>query len=406
VFAALRAEGMVVKVDPKGDEDLRSWTPRLSGRIAAMSKAKIYGRYRVAGHVLPFYSNAACELHFYTVRHGWYENRLAPKTYAAPPAVVETMQYGKPIDVVYTWVDGGDPDWLERKRAAQERTGDKLHPHSLDRSRFDSRDDLRYSIRSVVNYMPWVRNIFIVTDRQSPDWLQQTDRVRLVDHRDIFPSDATLPTFNSHAIESVLHRIEGLSEIFLYMNDDFFVRRPTRANTFVAPNGITSVFLSATHIPVGPVERRHKASEWGAMNASNALKERLGEGIAYLLRHAPYAISRSGMAAFEEEFAGVFAEVRKAQFRSNRDIAPISGYLHYAIWTGRAIPRDSAYGYVDLSSPSWRRQLRVMDDPAKAVFFCLNDAESEQSQSMLREQKDFIRQWLSKQYPSKVECEK
>ena len=314
------------------------------------------------------------------------------------------MRYSKPIDVVYTWVDGSDEHWLERKHRAEESLGNDLHPHSLDRSRFDSRDDLRYSIRSVLNYLPWVRNIFIVTDGQSPNWLRATSRVQIVDHRDIFPPEARLPTFNSHAIESLLRQIDGLSEIFIYMNDDFFIRRPTRSSMFVAPNGITSVFLSVTHIPVGPVKHRHKASEWGAMNASNALRGRFGEGIAYLLRHAPYVISRSGMTAFEREFSELFAEVRDTPFRSNRDIAPISGYLHYAIWTGRAIPKDSAYGYVDLASTSWRKQILSLNDPASGVFFCLNDAKSALSQAMLEQQKAFIQNWLLKHYPTKVEC--
>ena len=76
-------------------------------------------------------------------------------------------------------------------------------------------------------YAPWVRNIYLVTDDQVPDWLDTScPDVKVVSHREIFANQADLPTFNSHAIESQIHRIEGLSEHFLYLNDDFFVGRP------------------------------------------------------------------------------------------------------------------------------------------------------------------------------------
>jgi hypothetical protein len=71
-------------------------------------------------------------------------------------------------------------------------------------------------------HAPWVRTIYIVTASQVPIWLNTShSRVRIVDHKDLFPEPATqLPTFNSLAIESVLHRIPGLSEYFLYFNND------------------------------------------------------------------------------------------------------------------------------------------------------------------------------------------
>lgn len=45
------------------------------------------------------------------------------------------------------------------------------------------------------------------------------------------PADA-LPTFNSTAIEFNLHRIEGLSEYFVYYNDDVILTRPVKPEDF------------------------------------------------------------------------------------------------------------------------------------------------------------------------------
>src|SRR5699024_12381344 len=74
-----------------------------------------------------------------------------------------------PIDVVYTWVDGADPAWLARKaEASGEGPAPVLHAEATDPARFRSRDWLRYSLRSLDDHAPWVRNIFLVTDQQVP----------------------------------------------------------------------------------------------------------------------------------------------------------------------------------------------------------------------------------------------
>src|SRR3546814_12468985 len=79
-----------------------------------------------------------------------------------------------------------------------------------------------YALRSVEKHAPWVRRIFVVTDDQRPEWLN-TDhpRIQVIDHKDIMPPEA-LPCFNSTVIEYFLHRIPGLSDRFLFANDDMF----------------------------------------------------------------------------------------------------------------------------------------------------------------------------------------
>ncbi|XP_048726912.2 N-acetylglucosamine-1-phosphotransferase subunits alpha/beta-like isoform X2 [Ostrea edulis] len=91
----------------------------------------------------------------------------------------------------------------------------------ISSSRFEDNDELRYSLRSVEKYAPWVRHVFIVTNGQIPHWLDlENPRVTIVTHEDIFPNKSHLPTFSSPAIEANIHRIPGLSKKFIYMNDD------------------------------------------------------------------------------------------------------------------------------------------------------------------------------------------
>ncbi|MEU8139981.1 stealth family protein, partial [Streptodolium elevatio] len=152
-----------------------------------------------------------------------------------------------PVDAVYTWVDGNDPAWRARRDKALADAGGStaLNGQAANDARYTSRDELRYSLRSIDMYAPWIRTVYLVTDRQTPAWLD-TDhpRVKIVDHRDIFTDPDALPTFNSHAIESQLHHIDGLAEHFLYFNDDVFLGRPVTPATFFHANGLAKHFTS------------------------------------------------------------------------------------------------------------------------------------------------------------------
>eukprot|EP01029_Cantina_marsupialis_P028316 TRINITY_DN775_c0_g8_i1.p1 TRINITY_DN775_c0_g8~~TRINITY_DN775_c0_g8_i1.p1 ORF type:complete len:956 (-),score=249.19 TRINITY_DN775_c0_g8_i1:43-2514(-) len=87
--------------------------------------------------------------------------------------------------------------------------------------RFRDNNELIYSIRSIEHFAPWIRNIYLVTNGQIPSWIDlDHPRIRLVTHEEIFPDSSVLPVYSSPAIEANLHNIKGLSERFLYFNDD------------------------------------------------------------------------------------------------------------------------------------------------------------------------------------------
>ncbi|MDR2890419.1 MAG: Stealth CR1 domain-containing protein [Alistipes sp.] len=138
------------------------------------------------------------------------------------------------IDLVYLWVDGNDPAWLARKRAF---TGDFREGSETDSpARYESNDELLYSLRSAEMYAPWIRQVFIVTDGQTPPWLDTSNpRVTIVDHREILPPEA-LPCYNASVIEYFLYKISGLSERFLLSNDDTFFAAPLSPDFFFAPD--------------------------------------------------------------------------------------------------------------------------------------------------------------------------
>lgn len=148
------------------------------------------------------------------------------------------------IDVVYTWVNGSDPIWLKTmlhykhiyERKKLERTMNDTNKinlfmanisakdHNID-NRFRDMDELKYSIRSLFKYAPWIHHIYLVTDNQIPNWLDlsKSSKISIITHDQIFPNKSHLPTFSSPSIESHLHLIPNLSEYFIYFNDDVFL---------------------------------------------------------------------------------------------------------------------------------------------------------------------------------------
>ncbi|XP_036722343.1 N-acetylglucosamine-1-phosphotransferase subunits alpha/beta isoform X5 [Balaenoptera musculus] len=112
-------------------------------------------------------------------------------------------------------------------------------------SRFEDNEELRYSLRSIERHAPWVRNIFIVTNGQIPSWLNlDNPRVTIVTHQDVFQNLSHLPTFSSPAIESHIHRIEGLSQKFIYLNDDVMFGKDVWPDDFYSHSKGQKVYLT------------------------------------------------------------------------------------------------------------------------------------------------------------------
>ena len=136
-----------------------------------------------------------------------------------------------PIDVVITWVDGNDPV-LNAKRAAYMQPEQEKEKDIAAPTRYANRGEIYWCIRSVNKFMPWVRRIFLVTDGQDPH-ADSRIPLEIVDHRVIFRDyEQYLPTFCTSSIEAMLWRIPGLSEHYIYLNDDFLLCRPVTPDMF------------------------------------------------------------------------------------------------------------------------------------------------------------------------------
>ena len=132
------------------------------------------------------------------------------------------------IDFVIPWVDGSDPEWRSSMLSYITNTNSE----NTSEARYRDWDLLRYWFRAVENYAPWVRKIHFVTSGHIPSWLNVNHpKLHIVKHSDFIP-EKYLPTFSSHTIELNFHRIEGLSEKFVYFNDDMFLNKPVNPDDF------------------------------------------------------------------------------------------------------------------------------------------------------------------------------
>lgn len=126
------------------------------------------------------------------------------------------------IDFVVTWVDSNDPAWQEefRKYKGIAKSAD------TSKARYREWDFFRYWFRAIEAYAPWVNKVYVITNGKFPDWINPNNpKLVLVKHSDYIP-EQFLPTFNSRTIEFYMNRIKGLSEHFVYFNDDMYLNAP------------------------------------------------------------------------------------------------------------------------------------------------------------------------------------
>ncbi|WP_198417478.1 stealth family protein [Cryobacterium shii] len=277
------------------------------------------------------------------------------------------------IDMVFSWVDGSSSDF-QRERAKRMQayvvgSGDESE------ARFRQIDELKYALRSVYMFAPWVRRIFIATDSPAPEWLAEHPRVTIMRSEDFFPDTSALPTHNSHAVESQLHHIPGLAEHFIYSNDDMFFGRPVGPELFFSPGGITKFVEASTRIGLGENDPSRSGFENAARVNRALLRERFGKVTTRHLEHTPAPLRKSVMAELEAEFPEDFARTAASRFRSATDISVTNSLYHfYALMTGRAVEQTQVRSlYVETTLKLALRQMNKLRKRRDQDMFCLND---------------------------------
>jgi UDP-glucose 4-epimerase len=301
------------------------------------------------------------------------------------------------IDLVFSWVDGSSSDFQRERAKRMESYVVGLGDDSA--ARFRQIDELKYALRSVYLFAPWVRRIFIATDSPAPEWLIDHPRVTLMRSADFFPDTSALPTHNSHAVESQLHHIPGLAEHFLYSNDDMFFGRPVGPELFFSPGGITKFIEASTRIGLGENNPARSGFENAARVNRALLQQRFGKVTTRHLEHTAAPLRKSVMRDLEAEFPEDFARTAASRFRSATDISVTNSLYHYyALATGRAVAQTQARSmYIETTLKVALRQMNRLRKRRDQDMFCLNDGSFPEISDEVR--REAVTDFLERYFP-------
>ena len=308
------------------------------------------------------------------------------------------------IDIVFSWVDGSSPEYIAARRAQQQ--GVVLGEGDDHEARFRQINELKYALRSVYMFAPWIRRIFIATDSPAPAWLADHPAVTIVRSEEFFADPSVLPTHNSQAVECQLHRIEGLSEYFLYSNDDMFFGRAVGPDMFFTPGGITKFIEAETRIGLGENAAERSGFENAARVNRKLLWNRFGRITTRHLEHTAAPLRRSVVGHMEEEFPEEFRKTAASRFRAADNISVTNSFYHYyALLTGRAVTQTAAkVRYVDTTMRSGLKYLPKLLAKRNMDFFCLNDGSFPEVSA--DERAEVVTDFLERYFPVKAPWEK
>lgn len=143
------------------------------------------------------------------------------------------------IDAVIPWVNGNDKNW--QQKINQHLTTKIDFNNKKESVRFNSIGEIDIAIKSIIKFAPFFKNIFLVTDEQTPDafeFLKALGKssginLEIIDHKIIFDgNEEFLPCFNSTSIISLIHKIPNLSEHYVLFNDDTFILNKASVEDF------------------------------------------------------------------------------------------------------------------------------------------------------------------------------
>lgn len=289
------------------------------------------------------------------------------------------------IDAVITWVDGADPVHATNRTGFM-ATAAGWHVNGINPHRWACNDELGYCLRSIANHAPWIRRIWIVTDDQTPDLshvpAEIRARTKIIDHRAIFAGyEAVLPTFNSLAIESLLWRIPGLAERFVYFNDDVFLTAPLRPE---------DLFQGEATVLRGRFEDHGAMLSCGAgrddpvllnkhVQANAAAMLGFSRDMLFAAAHVVHPMRRSVFAALFDALRDEFLVNISHRFRNVDQFLPQALFNHFTLLQGTAVIAGSddhlhlrSGAMTDFTVAEVRAYLHRALQPG-CKFLCIND---------------------------------
>ena len=325
------------------------------------------------------------------------------------------------IDIVVLWVDGSDPEFIREKQAVTAQIAE-IDQEIDGEQRYRDYGIFNYWFRMIEKHAPWVNHVYLVTNGQKPEWLNlEHPKLKLVAHKEFIPEEY-LPTYNSAAIELNLYRIEGLSENFIYFNDDMYVIKDVKTADFFKNNQPKLLAVYDALVPWSsytntyhnnveliyrhfPKKQALKSSPWkffnyryGTLIMKNILLLPWGP-TGYVNQHLPVPIKKSTLAHLWEIEEEVLDRTSRNQFRNYG--MDVNQYIcqHWQIESNEFYPISKNMGEsVELNQID---QIMKIFGNKKRKLLCVNDNMNVDKRNITR-----FKKLLEELYPEKSSFEK
>lgn len=332
------------------------------------------------------------------------------------------------IDFVITWVDSSDTEWTSKKNKYLSELGKPMESAATD-ERFRDYGTLKYLLRSIEQYAPWVHKIYLITDNQRPTWLKKNllnTKLEIVDHKDIIPNE-NLPTFNSNAIEMCVPNIPNLSECFVEFNDDLLINKRVEPTDFFV-NGVPRDFRQYTSLyPTESYDRlrfnvsyainrwiEKKGEQWPinkkglfslkyslTSNVKNLffLLDRHRRVSDYVLPHNAFPLRKSMVKEAQGIWEKEVLYTMKQKFRSEHDIT-IYLLRAFQLEKGKFIPRSPNFSHFFVLNEAEKICKELKKE--KNSLLCINDSETQDYENSVK----IVQKALKEKFNQKSSFEK
>lgn len=292
------------------------------------------------------------------------------------------------MDALITYVDGNDPLW---RKDYEDFAGEPIMA-----KRFRDWGTLKYLLRGIEKYMPFIEHVFLLVARESqvPVWVDR-DQVRIVLHEDVIPKEL-LPTFNSTTIEMFLHRIPDLDERYIYFNDDVFPVAPFSEADFF-PGGIPAINFRKIIFYAGMFRKQVRNSDHLARKALG-----MHPGLVFVQpQHTCTPMLRS-------ECEILFSRVEKEILQSLSRVRTVSNcnqylFTDFLYYQGKALCRRLSNKHFSLAATPVSKVAAFLREPSRKQV-CINDVHL--SEERFRRDRTVILEAFEARFPEKSRFER
>jgi hypothetical protein len=317
-------------------------------------------------------------------------------------AVFNFIFYRFKVDIVYTYANEGDSEFVKNFNYWKEKSG-PLPTYSAIDNRYKNFGEFKYSLRSLQKFAPWIKNIYILTSTKIPSWLDiNSKKIKIIQQKEIMPQES-LPSFNSFVIELYLTEIPGLSEHFIYFNDDCFLGNYVQKSDFFTKNGKSKFNFdkNVKKIEINP----ENVWQVALFNSFDLIKKNFGFQADSLI-HQAHPFLKSCCKECNKYFKKEIEIVSKNKFRALNDFIFNSVvYSAFAIYKKRGIETENFKGnqrFINITDNYSDNEVGLKDIlEKKPKLFCLNDGTYKKSPEI----KNQVVSFLENYFPEKSEFE-